>query len=113
MWETIFPVIADTRVGAPRCPHKHNGFVPLNYAEGEYKIVGFVQGYIYDVDIGNPPPPEPTCPAGAGANPWSFTLPDGTKPNCNIVRARVKCDTFFIPASNNPSSLSTPSGIIR
>ena len=87
-------------------------------AEHTFEIVGFVQVYILDVDIGEPPPTSPNCPRDAGAKPWSFdTSADGTPDlqpdHCNLVRARIRCNTYVTSASNNPNSLEVPTHIVR
>ena len=114
VWKTIIPVVAQTGSEAKQCytTNTDRTFSPPP-VDGEYVIVGFVQAYIYDVDIGAPPPPEVSCPKKSGPAPWSFTLDDGGSPNCNLVRARIDCHTYFIAASDNPSSLAVPTSVVQ
>lgn len=74
-----------------------------------WEVVGYVEGYLFDTDIGRPPEIvlDGACVGDPRlANPWAF---DGgaTPQNCNAVRARTTCDNFFF-ASSSPTNTSNP-----
>jgi hypothetical protein len=116
VWKVDLPIIADFSEDAAPCPHtpippilvtftspyepKHLKVLPTG--ERDIRVVGFVEAYLFDADIGRPPPSvSGSCASEPNrADPWGFTV-NGTPTNCNSVRARLSCNSFFYAASNN------------
>ena len=106
VWRQEIPVIADWNNAASPC---QTGASDLTIAPGgDWRIIGFVQAHLFDVDIGNPPPsgpgfdpappfydgmiwPYPAMPAPGG--PWGFPT------SCNLVRAVLPCSGDFLPGN--------------
>lgn len=79
-----------------------------------YKVIGFLTVYLYDVDVGHMPYQLPatisirslgksfsTASMLASRGPWGY-LKDindsGSEASCNLIRARIDCDTSLVPS---------------
>jgi hypothetical protein len=110
VWKVMLPVIADP--SSPVTCRTDSGALdlPVNPSK-TYMIIGFVQGYIYDVDIGQPQPKAIFTTADGAVQSfadWGFHADE--IPACNMVRGRLDCEKFFIPSSD--PSASTNSKIV-
>lgn len=111
LWKVLIPVIADGRDSAPTCAEMGQQTV---VSDGKYTIIGFVTMHIYDTDFGLPRAhrnlPEykklkvasngaPKC--SLGAPPFLPEIPTAQQPPpaCNVVRARLDCNTSFLAHS--------------
>ena len=120
----MIPVIADISPDAVACDQGElvagawymfpfvRTLDPMVNPSHEHIIVGFVRSLIYDVDIGAPPLPEVACSSEDRPQPWTFTV-NGAPTSCNLVRARLSCDTRFIPATDNPDPSAERARFIR
>lgn len=109
VWRVRVPVIAEEGANSLGC---HSVQIPDRttatrdpYVEPNrtYRVIGFVDMIIYDVDIGRPPANYQIQEAYSVdlANPQFEDFPEAMRfqQNCNNVRARVTCGNNFIPSS--------------
>lgn len=95
------PVIADPATDASGCLGIAQGASedPRLDPARTYKIIGFVDGLIYDTDIGNPKPEATFDYSGYTHRLKGYAFMDGNAdvPSCNIVRGRLSCKRWFVP----------------
>lgn len=107
VWRAKVPVIAAEGEGVGSCEGMEGVHVdPRVSAAHPHKIIGFVDAIIYDVDIGNPPPDYPIATLD-NASTEPFPAQMRFQENCNNVRARITCESQFIPTSD-PSTSRPP-----
>ena len=129
VWHVIIPIIADASADAAPCDSEATSGYPIDPQVNPSKqqiIIGFVSGYIYDVDIGAPVPqptvtynivgannpfssPPPVTGPADSLSSWGFHAGEIT--SCNIVRARLDCSGFYVPSAD--LSVDTQTRIIR
>ncbi len=116
VWRAKVPVIADMEATRPCQGAGARNNPPIDPTH-EWRIVGFLIVYLFDSDIGAPPPKPPgsyweTQQAvidhpGMGHpstpvcdysdhQPWGFNPTGAGEQNCNMVRGRVSCSTELI-----------------
>ena len=111
--KVTIPVIADASAGATGCfgidPSATED--PLIDPASPIKIVGFVEGYVFDVDIGNPQPEASFIYPGGYTHHmkgWGFMKDVPGVTSCNTVHSRLACKRWFIPDSNlDPQPITT------
>jgi hypothetical protein len=100
-WKIKIPVIAEPGTGAAAC----SGVIPGTSisdpnlaANKNYTIIGFVDLIVYDVDMGEPPPSYPILKVDeSGTEPFPEEM--RFQEPCNNVRARITCESQFVPSS--------------
>ena len=97
VWKTKVPVIAEEGAGAGRCQTESISRDPKIVPGHRYIIIGFVDVYIHDLDVGRPPPAYPigTVNGVTALFPEPIRFPQP----CNIVQSRVGCESKFVPSS--------------
>lgn len=113
-WEVPIPVIAEVGPGASPCRGVTGAeFEPRFNPSGTYVIVGFTKLSVFDTDIGNLPPVVNSAPCESedpdecrreGCEPYAFSDLGGNPIQCNMIRARTRCDASLIPTSEQMSS---------
>lgn len=105
VWHVSIPVVADSSAGAASCFGIDGSASqdPLPNVGNEFIIIGFVEGYIFDTDIGNPQPHVTfTYPGGYThtLKAYGFMSDVPGVDSCNDVHSRLACKRWFIPDSN-------------
>ncbi|MCB0343594.1 MAG: Tad domain-containing protein [Bdellovibrionales bacterium] len=111
VWKAKFPVIAATNIDESGLCASGNELRHLD-ADARIEIIGFVDGYVTDVSIGeqSQSAQEAGIPEGSGIA-WGFSVPNQTT-ECNSVRAKLSCGTNFI-AGDVPPGANPPASIVK
>lgn len=102
VWKRNISVIADVSPGAAPCAGIDGATEdPVFDPSHEHVVIGHVEAFIYDADIGQDPPDGSELTGGAPISGWGF------QQRCNNVRARLACERPFIPGDIH-SAVRTP-----
>lgn len=108
----VIPVIGDPASDARSCYGIDSTAAedPKLDAGRTFMVVGFVDGYVFDTDIGNPKPEANFAFSSFQHRLKGFSFMDGNPdvPSCNIVRSRLSCKQWFVPDANlmpNPTAV--------
>lgn len=111
VWKAKFPVVAATNIDDSGLCTAGNELRHLD-ADARLEIIGFVEGYITDVSVGedSQTAEQAGIPQGSGVS-WGFSVP-GQTAQCNSVKAKLSCGTNFL-AGDTPPGSNPPASIVK